>query len=224
MRSRSTGRLTERNDCSGATKYSSPFRTRSSTKPSSVARPRGRPKQPHASGIRKSRRLLLDLADAWADASPRNKIRVQALVAALPGNMAKEIGYEVDVLRDLWGPGQWPLEIFVQPGRPETRRENAPIIELMWNLIQVQLPEIVDADNSQSPMGWYRIEHAVSGYVELVRRRQKGDRELLDGPRDPKHREEAIKQLADFKQRFGKQPPASPSGSNRSVHFSARGP
>ena len=162
--------------------------------------------------LAESRRLLLDLADAWADASPRNKIRVQALVAALPGNMAKEIGYEVDVLRDLWGPGQWPLEIFVQPEDQKLVRENAPMIELMWNLIQVQLPEIVDADNSQSPMGWYRIEHAVSGYVELVRRREKGDRELLDGPRDRKHREEAMKQLAEFKQRFGKQPPASPSG------------
>ena len=67
--------------------------------------------------------------------------------------MAKEIGYEVDVLRDLWGPGQWPLEIFVQPEDQKLVRENAPMIELMWNLIQVQLPEIVDADNSQSPMG-----------------------------------------------------------------------
>ena len=159
--------------------------------------------------LAESRRLLLDLADAWAayqsDASTRNKIRVQALVAALPGNMAKEIGYEVDVLRDLWGPGQWPLEMFVQPEDQKLVRENAPMIELMWNLIQVQLPEIVDADNSQSPMGWYRIEHAVSGYVELVRRRERGDRELLDGPRDRKTREEAKTRLAEFEARFAKQ-------------------
>ena len=82
----------------------------------------------------------------------------------------------------------------------------------MWNLIHVQLPEIVDADNSQSPMGgtgsstpclatssWY------AGAKRVIAR-------LLDGPRDRKHREEAMKQLAEFKQRFGKQPPASPSG------------
>jgi hypothetical protein len=76
--------------------------------------------------------------------------------------MAKEIGYEVDVLRDLWGPHQWPLDVFVaDPKDKKLVRENAPMIELMWNLMQVQLPEIVDADNSQSPMGWFRIEHAV---------------------------------------------------------------
>lgn len=55
--------------------------------------------------------------------------------------MAKEIGYEVDVLRDLWGPGQWPLDVFVaDPKDKKLVRENAPMIELIWNLIQVQLP------------------------------------------------------------------------------------
>jgi hypothetical protein len=159
-----------------------------------------------------TRRLLLDLADAWGaykeDASPRNKIRVQALVAAVPGNMAKEIGYEADVLRDLWGPHQWPLDVFVaDPKDKKLVRENAPMIELMWNLMQVQLPEIVDADNSQSPMGWFRIEHAVSGYVELVRNRESGKRELLDGPRDRKTRADAKKHVADMHRQSGVEPP-----------------
>jgi hypothetical protein len=50
-------------------------------------------------------------------------------------------------------------------------------------------------------MGWFRIEHAVSGYVELVRRRERGDRELLNGPGDRKARAEAKKHLVEFHRR-----------------------
>ena len=164
--------------------------------------------------VAETRRLLIDLADAWgayqANSSAHNRMRVQGLVAALPGNFAKEIGYAVDVQRGLWEPGQWPLEVFVQPEDQELVRENAPMIELMWNLIQVQLPEIVDGDNSQSPMGWYRIEHAVSGYVELVGRRESGNRELVNGPRDRKRRAEALADLAELPQRFAKEPLPEP--------------
>jgi hypothetical protein len=146
------------------------------------------------------RRLLIDLAEAWGvyqqDANAQNKMRVQALVAALPSNMAKEMGYVVDVLRDHWGQHQWPLDGFVlDPKDKKLVRENAPMIELMWNLMQVQIPKIVEGDNSQSPMGWFRIEHAVSGYVELVRDREEGKRELVDGPRDRKQREEAMRMI-----------------------------
>lgn len=151
-----------------------------------------------------TRRLLVELGDAWGaykeKPSVHNKIRVQALVAALPGNFAKEIGYAVDVQRDLWGPDQWPLENFAQPRDRKLVRENAPMIELIWNLIQVQLPEMVEGDNSESPRYWYRIEDAVSGYVELVRRRESNKRELVEGPRDRKHREEAMQMLAQFQQ------------------------
>ena len=96
-------------------------------------------------------------------------------------------------------------------------RENAPMIELMWNLIQVQLPEIVEGGNSQSPRPWYRIEDAVYGYVDLVRRREKGDRELLDGPRDRKARNEAEKHLAELHRQAGVDPPARPGGGADSV-------
>jgi hypothetical protein len=123
--------------------------------------------------ITETRQLLTELAAAWAeyqeDPSASTKIRVQGLVGALPTNFVKEIGYAVDVPRDFWAPHQWPLEGFVQqPEDKELVRENAPMIELIWNLWQVQLPGLVEADLSQSPRYWYRIEDAVNGYVELV--------------------------------------------------------
>jgi hypothetical protein len=150
-----------------------------------------------------TRRLLIELAAAWGDyqedSTNRNKIRVQGLVGALPLHLAKLIGYAVDVPRGLWGPDQWPLEAFIQaPHNKELVRKNAPMIELIWNLWQVQLPATVDADLSQSPRYWYRIEHAVNGYVELVRSREAGTPELLEGPRDRKHREEAQKMFKQF--------------------------
>jgi hypothetical protein len=146
------------------------------------------------------RRHLIDLAAAWGDfqekATPQNKIRVQGLVSALPGNMVREMGFAVDVPRDYWGEGQWPLDEFVQDAEDKKIvRENAPMIELMWNLMWVQIPQVAEADASQNPDPWYRIEHAVWGYVELVRNRELGKRELRDGPRDRKHREEATKCL-----------------------------
>jgi hypothetical protein len=134
-----------------------------------------------------ARRLLIELADAWgeyqADPSARNKARVQGIVGALPTNFVKEIGLAVDVPRDHWGPHQYPLEVFVQsPEDRELVRRDAPLIELIWNLWQVQLPGLVDADLSQPPRYWYRIEHAIHGYVELVRNRESGRRELVEGP------------------------------------------
>ncbi|GJN99104.1 hypothetical protein NJB1907f44_48910 [Mycobacterium marinum] len=150
--------------------------------------------------IAETRRLLIQLADAWGhyqdDPSAGNKMRVQGIVGALPGNCAKEIGYAVDVPRDHWAPGQWPLEGLVEnPDDRELVRQNAPMIELIWNLWQVGLRGLVDADLSQPPRYWHRVEDAVYGYIDLVRRRETGDRELVFGPRDRKHREAALKML-----------------------------
>jgi hypothetical protein len=146
------------------------------------------------------RRLLIDLGDAWgafnADATPQNKTRVQALVGALPSNMVREIGYAVDVPRDFWGPGQWPLELWTQDENDKKLvRENSAMVELMWNLTWVQIPRVGEGDISQNPDPWHRIEHAVRGYVELVRNREQGKRELRDGPRDRKHRENALQMM-----------------------------
>lgn len=153
------------------------------------------------------RNHLVDLADAWgafqSDASVRNKARVQALVSALPSNMVREIGFAVDVPRDHWGPQQWPLEIwaFEENDKPLVR-ENAAMIELMWNLTWVQIPPIVEADISQSPRPWYRIEDAVHGYIALVRSREKGEPTLIDGPRDRKAAQEAKRDFEAFSGRF----------------------
>jgi hypothetical protein len=159
-----------------------------------------------------TRRLLIELADAWGDyqesPSASKKIRVQGLVGALPTHVAKLIGYAVDVPRGYWAPHQWPLEGFVQsPDDKELVRENAPMIELIWNLWQVQLPHTAGADLSQEPPYWHRIEHAVNGFVQLVRTREAGKQVLLEGPRDRKHTQEAQQML----KRFGA-PGQSPSG------------
>jgi hypothetical protein len=81
----------------------------------------------------------------------------------------------------------------------------------------VRIPRVAEADISQNPDPWYRIEHAVWGYVELVRSREQDKRfdltsgvwrELRDGPRDRKHREEAMQHLADIYHRSNVPPPA----------------
>ena len=157
--------------------------------------------------VAESRRLLVELAGAWgayqANASAENKARVQGIVGALPGNFAKEIGYAVDVPRAFWGPDQWPFEklLFANHRQADDRelvRDNAAMIELIWNLWQVQLPLVAEGDNSQTPRYWYRIEDAVNDYVDLVRRRESGIRELIESPRDRKQREDAMKMLATF--------------------------
>jgi hypothetical protein len=163
-----------------------------------------------------ARRVLIELAAAWGDyqedPTASNKLRVQGLVGALPGQYAKEIGYAVDVPRDHWGLGQWPLDGMVQdPNDKQLVRENAPMIELIWNLWQVQLPPLAEADLSQPPRYWYRVEDAVYGYIELVRNRESGKRQLIDGPRDRKQREDAQKMLQRFMpQQPNPQPPGRP--------------
>lgn len=85
----------------------------------------------------------------------------------------------------------------------------------IWNLWQVQLPGLVDADLSQPPRYWYRIEHAVHGYVEMVRNRESGRRELVEGPRDRKQREDAIKMLKQTEALISKPPTVPPSGGHK---------
>ena len=50
--------------------------------------------------------------------------------------------------------------------------ENAPMIELIWNLRDVQLPVFIEPDRSQSPDPWLSIERAVYGFRDLVRERE----------------------------------------------------
>jgi len=153
------------------------------------------------------RKLLIELAAAWGDykdkETPQNRTRVQALVSALPSNMVRAMGFAVDVPRDFWGEHQWPFENWVQDAQDKKLvRENAPMIELMWNLTWVQIPRVREGDLSQPPDPWYRLEHAIHGYVELVRNREQGKIEFRDGERDRKHREEAMQMLKQHEAMF----------------------
>lgn len=150
------------------------------------------------------RKLLVDLAEAWGDLKDnetfQNKIRVQGLVSALPSNMVRAMGFEVDVPRDFWGMHQWPFENWVQDAKDkELVRVNAPMIELMWNLRWVQIPRVREGDVSQQPDPWYRLEHAIRGYVDLVRNREQGKIEYRDGERDREHHERAMAMMQQQK-------------------------
>ena len=153
------------------------------------------------------RRLLIDLADAWAsylaDPAASNKIRVQGIVGALPTNFAREIGHAVDVPRDHWGVHQWPFDLWF-PEDPEGQtllRENAAVIELIWNLRDVQIPVFVEGDRSQPPEPWPRLERALYGFRDLVRQRQSGERELRDGERDRQRRQDADRMFKQHRER-----------------------
>lgn len=156
------------------------------------------------------RKILIDLAAAWGDYkandTSQNKMRVQGLVSALPSNMVRAMGFEVDVPRDFWGRHQWPFENFVQDAKDKKLvRENAPMIELMWNLAWVQIPRRREADLSQPPDPWYRLEHAICGYIELVRNREQGKVEYRDGQRDRESRERALQIMQQHKSMFDNQ-------------------
>lgn len=165
------------------------------------------------------RKLLVELAYAWgdftADATPQNKMRVQGLVSALPSNMVRAIGFAVDVPRDFWGMHQWPFENFVQDAEDKQLvRDNAPMIELMWNMTWVQIPRVAESDLSQHPDPWYRLEHAVWGYIELVRNREQGKIEFRDGPRDRKSTEDAKKMFAQHEAMMKRAKPAQQTKPN----------
>ncbi len=159
------------------------------------------------------RKILIELAGAWGDFrtkdTPQTRSRVQGLVSALPSNMARAMGFVVDVPRDFWGEHQWPFENWVQERKDKQLvRENAPMIELMWNLTWVQIPRVRAGDLSQPPDPWYRLEHAIHGYVELVRNREQGKIEFRDGERDRRSTEDAKAMFERFKPMFeGGEPP-----------------
>lgn len=162
------------------------------------------------------RKLLVDLAAAWGEykdkETPQNKARVQGLVSALPSNMVRAMGFEVDVPRDFWGMHQWPFENFVQDTKDKKLvRENAPMIELLWNMTWVQIPRRREGDLSQPPDPWYRLEHAIRGYIELVRNREQGKIDYRDGQRDRESHERALQMMAQHKATFERAKHAQPT-------------
>jgi len=112
----------------------------------------------------------------------------------------------VDVPRDFWGEHQWPFENWFPDNAEDQElvRENAAMIELIWNLTQAQIPVLVEADLSQRPDPWPRIERAIYGFRDLVPQRESGNREFRDGKRDRKQKADVKQRAKELEARRGK--------------------
>lgn len=154
---------------------------------------------------REWRELILRLGDAYADwkfdrDDPKKKLRVQLLTAALPPSIAREIGYEVDVARDVWGNGEYPLVFHVADEDRELIEPVQAEIELMWNMRQLAGYEIYGPIDAEGPNTEPRIWWAVKGYASRVRERESGERRLRRSPADQEHHNRAMQQLQRFAQ------------------------
>lgn len=130
---------------------------------------------------RESRDLILQLGDAYSDwienpEDAKTKLRVQLLTAALPPSMAREIGFEVDVLRDAWGRGWYPLENHVAQEDAHLLDGVIPQVELVWNMHQLTDHYVQYANEGRDQIQEPTISWALRGYVERVRERQSGER------------------------------------------------
>ncbi|WP_458681625.1 hypothetical protein [Prescottella equi] len=155
---------------------------------------------------REQRDLILRLGDAYAEyrADPSDagkKLRVQLLVAALPPRMAREIGHEVDVARDVWGPWEYP---FTQQVLDEDwpRVENLmPQIELIWNMRHLEGTPVYDATESMPKSTEPRIEWAIRGYIDRVKAREAGERPTRHSPRDQTQADETQRLFKGLEER-----------------------
>ncbi|MDJ0413812.1 hypothetical protein [Rhodococcus opacus] len=151
------------------------------------------------------RDLLLKLGDAYEDyrsdrESARKKLRVQLLVAALPPGMAREVGYEVDVARDVWGPDEYPLDCQLAAEDRHIVDGVLPQIELVWNMRSLEGTPAYRPADSEVPSSEPRVWWAIHGYVERVKERESGERRLRRSREDQKHFDESqvmIKEALD---------------------------
>ncbi|KMV14514.1 hypothetical protein ACT17_29915 [Mycolicibacterium conceptionense] len=164
-----------------------------------------REEQQRHDDARDQRELILRLGDAYADwkadrDDSKKKLQVQLLVAALPPSIAREIGYEVDVARDVWGDGEYPFVFHVAA---EDRAVIEPVqaeIELMWNMRQLAGYTVYGPIDAVGPNTEPRIWWAVKGYASRVRERESGERRLRRSRSDQEHRDRAMQQLQRFAQ------------------------
>jgi hypothetical protein len=171
-----------------------------------------REEQQRRDDAREWRELVLRLGDAYADwkedrDDPKKKLRVQLLTAALPPSIAREIGYEVDVARDVWGEGQYPFVFHVAEEDWELIEPVQAEIELMWNMRQLAGYRVYGPIDAEGPNTEPRIWWALKGYASRVRERESGERTLRRSRADQEHRDRAMQQL----QRFGQENP-TPGG------------
>ncbi|AUN39876.1 hypothetical protein ASU32_07490 [Tsukamurella tyrosinosolvens] len=153
--------------------------------------------------------LLLRLGDAYGEwkldrSDPAKKLRVQLLTAALPPSMAREVGYEVDVARDVWGQGEYPLALHVAEKDLELIAGIEAEIELMWNVRQLAGYSVYGPIEAEGPNTEPRVWWAFRGYVDRVRERESGERRLRRSRSDQEHREYALRQIEHFRQSTGR--------------------
>jgi hypothetical protein len=161
---------------------------------------RVREEQQRRDDSREWRELILRLGDAYVDwkvdrDDPKKKLRVQLLTAALPPSIAREIGYEVDVARDVWGDGEYPFVFHVAE---EDRKLIEPVqaeVELMWNMRQLAGYQVYGPIDAEGPNTEPRIWWAVKGYASRVRERESGERRLRRSRTDQEHHDRAMQQL-----------------------------
>lgn len=156
---------------------------------------------------RELRSLILQLGDAYAQykvdpTGPGNRLRVQLLTAALPPRLAREIGYEVDVPRDVWGPDEYPFHHHLDPADAHLIEDIVPELELIWNMRQVEGTRVYGPTGAPGPEEEPRIWWAVQGYVDRVKDREAGVRHLRRSPRDQQHHDEAMADIRRFKERM----------------------
>lgn len=151
--------------------------------------------------------LLIELADVYSQyrECPTDralKLHVQALVAALPPHMVREIGYQVDVPRHAWGPSEWPLSQSVGDDDKALVEDAAAEIELLWNIQQTMGWSFYLADGGPGGNTEPRIWWAVQGYVRRVRARERGERKTRRSPEDQRNADEAAQRFAEMEERM----------------------
>lgn len=154
---------------------------------------------------REWRELVLRLGDAYADwkvdrDDPKKKLRVQLLTATLPPSIAREIGYEVDVARDVWGEGEYPFVFHVAEEDRELIEPVQAEVELMWNMRQLAGYQVYGPIDAEGPNSEPRIWWAFKGYASRVRERESGERRLRRSRTDQEHHDQAMQQLQSFAQ------------------------
>jgi hypothetical protein len=171
---------------------------------------RVREDQQRREDARDQRELILRLGDAYADwkadlNDPKKKLRVQLLASALPPWLAREVGYQVDVARNVWGPGEYPFSQFVTAEDWEVIEPVQAEIELMWNMRQLVGYPVHGPTDAEGPNTEPRIWWAIQGYLDRVREREAGERKLRNSRADQEHEDQARRMIQQFTKR--NQPP-----------------
>lgn len=165
------------------------------------------------------RDLMLRLGDAFAEwktdrASAAKKLKVQLLVAALPPQFAREIGFQVDVARDVWGPYEYPLSEHVSPEDRHLIADIEAELELIWNMRTLAGYRVYTHDGAESRETEPRIWWAMLGYAERVHERESGERKLRHSPFDEQQEREARAAIEGLKARTSRRSGGAPEETN----------